>query len=150
MWYQKQRETTHKIHSLNNFVTRKESPNIRRADDREGWKATIAYVCNRPEDDDVSNGQMGRGQRCFDVETAVVDLINLFIEVHLKYRYQQAKGIGTYKNKVIVGNLIHPVINAHFFFLIFSRAILNGPCLPGESYFYCDCYQQMHISALLG
>ena len=37
--------------SLNNFVTRKESPNnelTRRADDREGWKAMIADVCNRP------------------------------------------------------------------------------------------------------
>ena len=37
--------------SLNNFVTRKESPNkelIRRIDDREGWKAMIADVCNRP------------------------------------------------------------------------------------------------------
>ena len=37
--------------SLNNFVTRKESPNnelIRRTDDREGWKAMIADVCNRP------------------------------------------------------------------------------------------------------
>ena len=51
LWYQKQRKTTHKIHSLNNFVTRKESPNdalIRRTDDREGWKAMIADVCNRP------------------------------------------------------------------------------------------------------
>ena len=36
---------------LNNFVTRKESPNkelIRETDDREGWKAMIADVCNRP------------------------------------------------------------------------------------------------------
>ena len=34
-----------------NFVTRKESPNnelIGRTDDREGWKAMIADVCNRP------------------------------------------------------------------------------------------------------
>ena len=41
MWYQKQKKTTHKNNtdSLNNFVTRKESPNnevIRRTDDREG------------------------------------------------------------------------------------------------------------------
>ena len=37
--------------SLNNFVTRKESPNnelIRRTDDREDWKVVIADVCNRP------------------------------------------------------------------------------------------------------
>ena len=37
--------------SLNNFVTRKESPNnelIRRTGDREDWKAMIADVCNRP------------------------------------------------------------------------------------------------------
>ena len=37
--------------SLNNFVTRKESPNhecIRRTDDRMSWKAVIADVCNRP------------------------------------------------------------------------------------------------------
>ena len=33
--------------SLNNFVTRKESP-IRRIDDREDRKAVIAGVCNRP------------------------------------------------------------------------------------------------------
>ena len=45
------RKTTHKIHSLNNFVMRKESPNnelIRRTDDREDWMAVIANVCNRP------------------------------------------------------------------------------------------------------
>ena len=37
--------------SLNNFVTRKESPNnelIRRTGDREGWNAMINDVCNRP------------------------------------------------------------------------------------------------------
>ena len=36
--------------SLNNFITRKESPNnelIRRTGDREDWKAIIADVCNR-------------------------------------------------------------------------------------------------------
>ena len=34
-----------------NFVTRKTSHNnelIKRTDDREGWKAMIADVCNRP------------------------------------------------------------------------------------------------------
>ena len=49
MWYQKQRKTTHKIHSLNNFVTRKDSPNnglIGRTDDREDWEAMITDVCN--------------------------------------------------------------------------------------------------------
>ena len=35
-------------HGLNDFVTRKESPNIGRTDDREGWKAMIADVCNKP------------------------------------------------------------------------------------------------------
>ena len=36
---------------LNNVVTRKESPNneLRRTDDREGWKAMIADICNRPD-----------------------------------------------------------------------------------------------------
>ena len=37
--------------SLNNFVSRKESPNnelIRRTDVTEDWKAMIADVCNRP------------------------------------------------------------------------------------------------------
>ena len=53
MWYQKQRERhrTKYTYSLNNFVTRKESPNnelIRRSDDREGRKAMIADICNRP------------------------------------------------------------------------------------------------------
>ena len=51
LWNQKKRKTTHKIHSLNNFVPRKESPNnelIRRTDDREGWEAMIADVCNSP------------------------------------------------------------------------------------------------------
>ena len=36
---------------LNNFVTRKESPNnelMRRTDDRDDWKAIIADVCNSP------------------------------------------------------------------------------------------------------
>ena len=45
------RQGTKYTDSLNNFVTRKESPNnelIRRADDREDWKARIANVCNRP------------------------------------------------------------------------------------------------------
>ena len=42
-----------RTNSLNNFVTRKESPNnelitIRRTDDRKDWKAMIADVCNRP------------------------------------------------------------------------------------------------------
>ena len=39
------------IHSLNNFVTRRESPNnelIRRTNYIEDWKAMIANVCNRP------------------------------------------------------------------------------------------------------
>ena len=48
LWYQKHIKTTRKIHSLNNFVTRKESPNnelIRRTGDREDWKAIIAHVC---------------------------------------------------------------------------------------------------------
>ena len=37
--------------SLNNFETRKESPNnelIRRTDDREDWEAMIIDVCNSP------------------------------------------------------------------------------------------------------
>ena len=37
--------------SLNNFVTRKESPNnelIKRTDDRKDWKAMITDVCNIP------------------------------------------------------------------------------------------------------
>ena len=45
------RQRTKYTDSLNNFVTRKESPNnelITRTDDREGWKAMIADVCNRP------------------------------------------------------------------------------------------------------
>ena len=45
------RQRTKYTDSLNNFATRKESPNnelIRRTDDREGWKAMIADVCNRP------------------------------------------------------------------------------------------------------
>ena len=45
------RQRTNYTDTLNNFVTRKESPNnelIRRTDDREGWKAMIADVCNRP------------------------------------------------------------------------------------------------------
>ena len=47
----KGRQRTKYTDSLNNSVTRKESPNnelIRRTDDREGWKAMIADVCNRP------------------------------------------------------------------------------------------------------
>ena len=39
------------IDSLNNYVTRKESPHnelARRTDDREDWEARIANVCNRP------------------------------------------------------------------------------------------------------
>ena len=52
MWYQKQMKThTKYTDSLNNFVTRKESPNndlIRRTDDREDWEALIADVCNSP------------------------------------------------------------------------------------------------------
>ena len=53
------RQSTKYTDSLNNFVTRKKSLNneiIRRTDDREDWKATIADVCNRPgiiyDDDD--------------------------------------------------------------------------------------------------
>ena len=45
------RQRTKYTNSLDNFVTRKESPNnelISRTDDREGWKAMIADVCNRP------------------------------------------------------------------------------------------------------
>ena len=45
------RQRTKYTDSLNNFVTRKESPNnelIRRTDDREGSKAIITDVCNRP------------------------------------------------------------------------------------------------------
>ena len=45
------RQLTKYTDSLNNFVTRKDSPNnelIRRTDDREDWKAMIADVCNRP------------------------------------------------------------------------------------------------------
>ena len=45
------RQRTKHTDSLNNFVTRKESPNnelIRRTDDGEGWKAMIADVSNRP------------------------------------------------------------------------------------------------------
>ena len=45
------RQRTKYTDSLNNFVTRKESPNnelIGRTDDREDWKAMIADVCNRP------------------------------------------------------------------------------------------------------
>ena len=51
MWYHKKSKTTHKIHRLNNFVTREESPNnelIGRTEDREDWKAIIADVCSRP------------------------------------------------------------------------------------------------------
>ena len=48
----RRRQRTKCTDSLNNFVTRKESPNIEligRTDDREDWKALIAdnYVCNR-------------------------------------------------------------------------------------------------------
>ena len=45
------RKRTKYTDSLKNFVTRKESHNnelIRRTDDREGWKAMVADVCNRP------------------------------------------------------------------------------------------------------
>ena len=45
------RQRTKYTDSLNDFVTRKESPNnelIWRTDDREGWKAMIANVYNRP------------------------------------------------------------------------------------------------------
>ena len=45
------RQRTKYTDSLNNFVTRKESPNvelIRRTDDREDWKAVIADAFNRP------------------------------------------------------------------------------------------------------
>ena len=44
-------DNTKYMDSLNNFVTIKESPNnelIRRADEREDWKAMIVNVCNRP------------------------------------------------------------------------------------------------------
>ena len=45
------RQRTNYTDSLNDFVTRKESPNkelIRRTDYREGWKAMIVDICNRP------------------------------------------------------------------------------------------------------
>ena len=45
------RQRTKYKDSLNNFITRKESPNnelIRRTDNREDWKAMIVDVCNRP------------------------------------------------------------------------------------------------------
>ena len=45
------RQRTKYTDSLNNYATRKESPNnelIRRTDDREEWKAMTADVCNRP------------------------------------------------------------------------------------------------------
>ena len=45
------RHRTKYTDSLNNYVTRKESPNnelIRRPDDRGDWKAMISNVCNRP------------------------------------------------------------------------------------------------------
>ena len=45
------RQRTKHTDSLNNFVTREESPNndlIRRTDDIEDWKAMIADVFNRP------------------------------------------------------------------------------------------------------
>ena len=48
----RRRQRTKYTESLNNFVTRKGSPNnelIRRTDDREDWKAMIADVCNRPD-----------------------------------------------------------------------------------------------------
>ena len=47
----KGRQRTKYTDSLNNFVTRKESPSnelIRRTDDREDWEAMIADVCNSP------------------------------------------------------------------------------------------------------
>ena len=45
------KERTKYTDSLNNFVTRKESPNneiIKRTDDREDWEAMITDVCNSP------------------------------------------------------------------------------------------------------
>ena len=45
------RQRTKCTDSLNNFVTRKESPDnelTKRTDDREGWQAMVAGVCNRP------------------------------------------------------------------------------------------------------
>ena len=47
----KGRQRTKYTDSLNNFVTRKESPSnelIRRTDDRDDWEAMIADVCNSP------------------------------------------------------------------------------------------------------
>ena len=47
----KGRQRTKYTDSLNNFVTRKKSPNnelIRRTDDSEEWDAMIADVCNSP------------------------------------------------------------------------------------------------------
>ena len=47
----KGRQRTKYTDSLNNFVTRKESPNnelIRRTDDREDWEVMITDVCNSP------------------------------------------------------------------------------------------------------
>ena len=51
IWVPKSRGRQRIKYSLNNFVTRKESPNnelIRRTDDREDWEAMIADVCNSP------------------------------------------------------------------------------------------------------
>ena len=53
------RQRTKYTDSLNNFVTRKEYPNnelIRRNDDRDDWRAMIAYVCKdlaHDDDDDT-------------------------------------------------------------------------------------------------
>ena len=47
----RERQNTKYPDSLNNIVTRKESPSnklIRRTDDSEDWKAMIADVCSRP------------------------------------------------------------------------------------------------------
>ena len=47
----KGRQCTKYTDSLNNFVTRKESPNnelIKRNDDREEWEAMMVNVCKRP------------------------------------------------------------------------------------------------------
>ena len=45
------RQRTKYTDRLNNFVTRKETPNNElnmRTDDREDWKAMTTDVCNRP------------------------------------------------------------------------------------------------------
>ena len=73
------RQRTKYTDSLNNFVTRKESPNnelIRRTDDREGWKAMSA-----DDDDDIKTLQDckeknlgGRGVTDLELQTQSIVL----------------------------------------------------------------------------